>query len=346
MANFIGRNLKLFILSAAVWATACSEIGFDPSDPDYDLLRQGATKEVFSFNKGETQARVDILFIVDNSGSMLEEQVKLGSRLDSFINSLDLVDWKIGITTTDVSDGPYGVKGSLLPLKGVNATTLTRKTPNYAKVFKDTVYREETLGCPNGGPQCPSGDERPLEALNMFIGKRNTDNKGFFRTGADFAVVVLSDEDERSNGNGAISAQSVVDVFKAAFGATKDMSAYGIIIQPGNTSCYNAQQTSGGSYGTAVNNLANLTGGVTGSICDNDYGPALESIGNRVVDLVKSITLKYMPNPDTIQLRITPFDPNLTHVIDGRVIRFNYPPNKGTRIEVLYFQEGMAPEED
>lgn len=46
---------------------------------------------------------VDILFVIDNSGSMGEEQGLLASGLEGFIDALDSAeaDWRIGITTTD-----------------------------------------------------------------------------------------------------------------------------------------------------------------------------------------------------------------------------------------------------
>jgi hypothetical protein len=55
-----------------------------------------------------------------------------------------------------------------------------------------------------------------------------------------------------------------------------------------------------------------------------------------VRDNVQTVTLKYAPIPESVQLRITPFDPDLKYSIEGRSIRFNKTPNKGTKIEVLY----------
>jgi hypothetical protein len=171
----------------------------------------------------------------------------------------------------------------------------------------------------------------------MAIAKRNTDNAGFFRAGADLAVVVLSDEDERSTGgSGAMTAATVAATVSAAFGTSKTFSAYGIIIEPGDTACHSANASGPGSYGMAVSGLALLTGGVTGSICDADFGPALSSIGNRVVNLVKTVTLKYVPNPDTVQVVISPFDSSLQWTIEGNQIRFNKSPKKGTKVDVVY----------
>lgn len=333
----IFRNVtKGFVLSVAVWATACSEVKFTPGDANASLGVDGAQKETFSFDDDGAGAKVDVLFVVDNSGSMYEEQGRLGTALSSFISSLGQVDWQIGITTTDVSDGPYGLKGSLLPFAGLGSKVLTKKSANYATAFANTVVREEVLTCDDVTKPCPSSDERPLQAAMFAFQKSLGENAGLFRAGADVAVVILSDEDEGSTGVNAIAASAVVSAFSTVFGGSKSLSAYGIIIQPGNTACYNQNTAGGGQYGTYAASLAALTNGVTGSICDLDYGPALTNIGNRVREIVKSVTLKFAPNPDTVQITIRPFDSSLTWQIIGNTIAFNKPPKKGTVVDVVY----------
>jgi len=48
---------------------------------------------------------VDILFVIDNSGSMADEQARLARNFTSFVGALDKMDleYRIGLTTTDVS---------------------------------------------------------------------------------------------------------------------------------------------------------------------------------------------------------------------------------------------------
>ncbi len=125
------------ILSAAVWATACSDVKFTPGDTNssFSVVEDVSQKETFSFDDDGSGAKVDILFVVDNSGSMYEEQGRLSTALASFITSIGAIDWQIGITTTDVSDGTYGLKGSLLPFAGLGSKVLTKRSPNYATAF-------------------------------------------------------------------------------------------------------------------------------------------------------------------------------------------------------------------
>ncbi len=339
MESYMKHIVRGLVLSTAVWATACSEVSFEPGADQRSLtLPDGSQKEVFTFDDDGAQAKVDVLFVVDNSASMLEEQALLGDALNSFITGLGRIDWQIGVTTTDTSNGTHGVKGSLVPMKGTGGQKiLTKNTPNFANIFKSTVNRDEVTGCNNVTVMCPSSDERPLEAISMAVAKRNSDNAGFFRDGADLAVVILSDEDERSNGAaGALTAVALNAAVNLAFGGSKTFSAYGIVIEPNDSACLSANASGPGYYGLQAAALALLTGGVTGSICDSDFGPALESIGNRVKDLVKSVSLQYTPDPSTVQLIMSPFDSSLTWTIEGNQIRFNKSPKKGTRIEVVY----------
>ncbi len=193
---------------------------------------------------------------------------------------------------------------------------------------QNTVVRQETLTCDDVNVLCPSSDERLSRQRVMAMQKANSDNAGMFRPGADLAIVVLSDEDEGSDGTEAIAAVAVVQAFNTVFGGAKALSAYGLIIQPGNSSCYSQNAAGGGKYGNYVTQLATLTGGVTGSICDRDFGPALTNIGKRVREIIKSVTLKYTPDPNTVQIVIRPFDSSLTWQIIGNTIMFNKPPKK------------------
>ncbi len=326
---------KICVTSSIVWVTACSGVSFTPYGNPFNELdvAEGYSHESFAFNQDAESAKVDVLFVIDNSTSMLEEQSKLSAALASFIGSIARLDWQIGITTSDVSNGPHGLKGELVTMKGSAAKILNKNIPDYEELFKSTVVREEVIGCTN---DCPSADERPLEAIRMAIDKQNGDNAGFFRPDADLVTIILSDEDEGSDGLNAISAGDVLDHFTLAFGVDKRLTGFGILIQPGDTACYDSQVKTGGHYGLRATELATLTGGVTGSICDSDYLNTLASIGERVREVSSTVTLRELPMPETIQLRMSPFDPDLSWSIEGQTIRFNKLPRKGTRVDIVY----------
>lgn len=78
------------LLLAALFLSACSDNGFT----------QLTQEDFFQQNRLNT---VDVLLVVDNSCSMIEEQVKLGGNFDNFIQYFGdaNVDWQIGVVTTD-----------------------------------------------------------------------------------------------------------------------------------------------------------------------------------------------------------------------------------------------------
>jgi hypothetical protein len=340
------------MMSSLLWVTACSDVKFAPeaaaptqqsqkdptvtSPPPPPPPPPAADKtltEDFVAND-DSQAKVDILFIVDNSYSMTDSQRKLGDRLENFITSLGQIDWQIGVTTTDVSSDKWGIKGSLVPFAGLGSNILTKDAPNFIEEFKSNVVREESVGC---NPfTCPSSDERPLQALVGAIAKRNSDNKGFFRDAADLAVVVLSDEDEASHGGStALKPAAAMAAFAAAFGVQKSLTAYGLLVQPGDDAC-KAQQGSDGAFGTFVSLLAQLSGGETGSICAEDYSDTLKSIGKRIREISVAYELSQTPNPGTVAVVLSPMDTSVSWSVSGKTVKFNKAPAKGTRIKITY----------
>ncbi|MEK6554004.1 MAG: hypothetical protein AABZ31_02090 [Bdellovibrionota bacterium] len=326
---FLGRIFLSLFFTTAV---GCSDVQFAPL-PGAPIVYNSGAELTDEFLQGYLGKKLDILFIVDNSGSMAEEQMKLGVRIQSFLSTLYDIDWQIGVTTTDVSDGPYGIKGSLLNIAGQQSYILNAKTPDYQNAFQATVVRSETNNC---GNSCPSGDEQALMAAMMAIEKRNTDNKGFFRNGADLGILVLSDEDEKSEGTAADAARpaDVLKLINSVWQDSKSLFTYGMIIRPDDKACMDANNGQG-HYGTFVAELSRLTHGLVGSICDNDYAPTLGLLGDNARKLTEYVELRTYPDPSTILIEYSV--PHVsTYRLEGRRIYFDMPPEKGTKITVSY----------
>jgi hypothetical protein len=161
-------------------------------------------------------AMADILFVVDNSGSMSYEHDKMATKFPNFISNLDglNINYRIGMITTDVTNvrpspsGPYSPKaangygafsgGNLLEFGG-GRKFVSNSDSDRSSAFIQTVRRQETLDCQNSGFQfasCPSDDESGIYAANLLVDKEAASNN-FFRPTAHLAVVILADEDER-----------------------------------------------------------------------------------------------------------------------------------------------------
>lgn len=139
--------------------------------------------------------KTDILFVIDDSGSMADEQTNLQSNLDGFITALRASpvanDFQVAVTTTSVVSGwataaPGGEHGAFVGpvLRGDSATLVTD--------FRAQVGLVGTSG---------SGKEMPLEAMKLALSPALLDagNAGFMRPGARLTVVILTDEDDCSD---------------------------------------------------------------------------------------------------------------------------------------------------
>ncbi len=88
-----------FVLTASAAMTALTGCLDHPvKEVEYDQVIVLAPVTLIEPNRD-----VDVLFVIDNSGSMAEEQGLLAQNFDAFIGELDLVDanYRIGIVTTD-----------------------------------------------------------------------------------------------------------------------------------------------------------------------------------------------------------------------------------------------------
>ena len=155
----------------------------------------------------------------------------------------------------------------------------------------DAQYR---LGMTLQRPETGSGSEQAIYATNRVIERGVAGNpvqRDFFRDGAHFAVVVISDEDESANGT-KNDPQNLVSLVHSTFNGQKAFSWHSIITRPGDKSCLDGE---GYSYGERYHQLSVLTGGLIGSVCESDYAGQLMGIANGIRQLVKTMTLSCPP---------------------------------------------------
>ncbi len=161
---------------------------------------------------------IDILFVVDNSGSMREEQASLAANFNRFINVLNNIEGglpnvHIGVVSTDVGAGPFGIMGCTgsgdngvlqnapsgacntptdLYISDVSNADGTSRVTNYTGDLAATFSCIAELG--TGG----CGFEQPLESMRRALNGSNAQNNGFLRPTAFLAVIIITDEDDCS----------------------------------------------------------------------------------------------------------------------------------------------------
>ncbi|MBX2987311.1 MAG: hypothetical protein KF802_05375 [Bdellovibrionaceae bacterium] len=231
--------------------------------------------------------KVDILIVIDNSGSMEYEQKNMAKRTGNLLSVIRGLDYQIAVTTTDPTKNGVGGDGKLLTINGTNGRTiLDSSTPEATaqSQLSSTLQRPET----------GSGSEQPIRQAYRLIERYNANEsqaRGFFREGAQFAVLVISDEDESAD-TAKNDPQTLVNYVHSSFGGQKMFGFHSIITRPGDLACRN---TYGYSYGVRLAAMSNLTGGVIGDVCASDYGAQVSGIAQGIRDLLKTMTLQCTP---------------------------------------------------
>lgn len=243
--------------------------------------------------------KVDVLVIVDNSGSMATEQANMAARVNKFIEQLATLDWQIGIVTTDVSGDAALKDGRLVALKGLtNEYVLTPAHGTAAQmIFGNTVQ----MGSSGSGSEW--GFKAAIRAIDRaFDGAIvNQPNAKLFRPDAALAAIVLSDSLDDSG----TRAEDVIAKVKGKW--PQKAFAWHSIVVPGNA----YTKPAGGSIdpndpckdyresvqydGREYLRLSMLTGGIQGNECTEDWGTQLKDIGLSTAQLVTSVTLDCTP---------------------------------------------------
>lgn len=131
-----------------------------------------------------TRRPIDVLFVIDDSCSMSDDQQQLGTNFESFISAFraNQVDFQLGAVTTDMR--AMTRSGRLV------TPFLTRRTPELPLAFRRMV----TVGTRG------SGTEQALAAARAAVTEPllSSTNVNFIRPDADFALVFVGDEDDQS----------------------------------------------------------------------------------------------------------------------------------------------------
>ncbi len=166
--------------------------------------------------------KVDVLFVVDSSGSMEDQQATLASSMPKFIANFagKTIDYHIGVITTDVDINqnqyfpssssvdrqPFGDvflwdgAGSLLSSRRgstLGAGEGTKPAHFLSKGMSVNLIEEKFSLSAQPGTN-GSGAEAPLLALAHFLMPERLDgwNRDFLRADSLFSVVFVTDEDE------------------------------------------------------------------------------------------------------------------------------------------------------
>jgi len=282
--------------------TATDAIKFDVGENSGGIDPDPETGEVKGCQK------IDFLFVVDNSGSMADEQEALAKSFDGFITSIQNTvmaeDYHIMVIDTDAGNSFLqeclflcvllpeceGYPCNMLPVpEGCDATLGTGLTkdpkdkecgitggnrymvdgqPNLSTVF-ECVAKVGTNG---------DGSERPMEAMVSSVSTLNkpgTCNDGFLRKDALLVVTFITDEEDDGQSNGNPVGWNAA-LIAAKLGLEQSIVVLGLIgdaDQP-NAVCAEGQAENSPRLREFAESF---TYGSWGSICSPDYAPFFDA---------------------------------------------------------------------
>jgi hypothetical protein len=311
--------MKNFQRLCAIVAIASSFAGCANSDFSFvtesALLNPPTTVDVNglvtdSFNPSTQAPNVDMLFCVDSSGSMADDQQALGDNFAQFINTFSTqnVNFHIGIITSDILTSNWGAAypGYVSPEIGKLMTryssypVLTPSTPDYIGKFKENV-KVGTSG--SGYEQC----------LGSFLAATETSrltgsNAGLFRADSLQSFIIISDEDETiTDGEAAADRiQRLKDRVSSLRTINSRGSRFDFVVNKSAAPSYPAANSGNRPYPEVYYQAASALPALTYDIATN-FAANLLQISEGIVNQAQNeFKLAYIPaNPSEILVKIS-----------------------------------------
>jgi hypothetical protein len=290
----------------------------DPSTPtaysDQDGLGDYEDWVTDTFTQDGT-VDVDILFVIDNSGSMGSNQTNLENNFDTFMNAFTAagVSYQIALITTD----SYDFVGDII----------TPSTPDPVVAFNTQVDSIGTRG---------STQETGLWAAHQSttVGDAApSSTTGFFRTAARLVIVYVSDEPDHSSYRAASMVPADYSASLLSLKSSPSLVAAHAIAGDYPSGC---SSNGGAQFGDGYYDVVNDLGGTFMSICASDWSTTMDTLAR------ESIAMSEFP------LSGAAIEDTITVTVDGvsssdwvyteatNAITFTAAPSDGSLIEVDY----------
>jgi hypothetical protein len=232
-----------------------------------------------------TVPSVDVLFVIDNSGSMAEEQKNLRDNFESFMRYFtdSGLDYHVGVVSTDMDNRQQS--GRLIADGSTRYIDNTSTAQAAAASFRERANLG-TMGSP---------DERGKDAAyTALTTEANATNTGFYREEAVLSIIVISDERDSSR---KVSVAEFVS-WMSSLKPEDEQSWFSSIVGP-KGGCSTAEE------GVGYLEVTRQVGGVDFSICESDYSSVLEELGMQAAGLKREFFLSEVPVEDSISVSVT-----------------------------------------
>lgn len=227
-------------------------------------------------------SKLDILWVIDNSGSMGSYQAAVMNNTALFMDifAKKNLDWKMGLISTDTADSPY--------IGFTPGAPLNSMMPDASVRFQSAVGNLGTSG---------DAYEKSIAPLVQTLASY----PDFLRPDSVLGVIMVTDANEQSPGAVASWAAG----FKAATKGINSAYAYGVFAAV-DFGCAGGWGEEAWSYaGSRYEEFfLSFSGVKTLKLCDPNFGQILSDIGNDLAEKTSQyrILLPFRPEAGTIQV--------------------------------------------
>lgn len=241
------------------------------------------------------EGAIDILWVIDNSGSMqtIQNNVIANSKIfmEQFVRQ-KYIKWKMGLISTDKRDRPRLGFDSVF-----DDSLIDHSDPTSF----DTVVNQFQTAVSGLGT---NGDASEYTFYNILRLIQEYDSRvPFIRNNSHLAVIMVTDEVEQSEDFGAqYQALTFLNSLRAFVNPSRKTRFYGAFDFKDLTDCNSSW---GDEYqNSAFEQIIDETGGFHISACVPDFGSKLVEVGKDIASLAgkPSLVLKDQPKVETIKL--------------------------------------------
>tara|TARA_R110002020_G_scaffold37124_25_gene112144 strand:+ start:6425 stop:8056 length:1632 start_codon:yes stop_codon:yes gene_type:complete len=272
-----------------------------------------------SFTQDGTVA-VDILFVVDNSGSMSGNQSNLKNNFDDFMAVFVSagVDYQVALITTDQSSFVGDV--------------ITPLTPDPVGEFEDQV---DLIG--SSGYAIEKGLWFAYESTTTGDASSSS-SSGFLRSSARLVVVYISDEPDGSTSMtyGGGSTTMTPSDYSASLLSLKTSSDLVVAHAVAGDYPSGCSSNGGATFGDGYYDVVNDLGGTFMSICDSDWSVTMDTLARDSMSIL-SFPLSDTPIEDTIAATVDGVaSTDWTYDYSTNSVTFTVAPSDGSTINITY----------
>lgn len=304
MKNLVKLLFVLFALLPGL--LSCSGNDAIPKLVPIEAFESGERVESLGDAVVFTTPKVDILFVIDNSGSMNAFQNRLAANIDLFLQELARVDrlsYQVAVVTSGDTNTPhssrtsgnmpsYAQLGRFFKKEITEPDFITPSTPNGLEMLKTRL-----MPGTNGAAQEVFFES----ALNALLDPYQAD---FVRDDAHLAIVFVTDAEDVST---TVTKDTLLQGLRSIKDPDKLVLAYGALIPSELSADELATRNScrRDDQGPPVNIEAFIDelGGRMFDICSEEFGQELAKVGRDLSESIgQSSVLDEVPDPSTIRV--------------------------------------------